>query len=291
MNNEQNPKNQNPNFQQPNHLTTQPPNNLVERYYDFSTSNEWSRLDRHRTEFALTLRALKDFLPHAPANILDCGGGPGRYAIELTKQGYAVTLFDLSAINLSFARTQAYSAGVAVSAYEHGTATDLSRFADESFEIVLLLGPLYHLFALEERLKCLQEAHRVLKKGGVLFASFVTQYAALRYFAKEVPEWILQYPKEIEAFWKTGVFPPVRNDGTEFLAYFCPPAEVKPLIESANFKVQTVLACEGVVSMIDEKLNALEGELWEAWVDLNYRLAPDPSLHGACEHLLCVAHK
>jgi 2-polyprenyl-3-methyl-5-hydroxy-6-metoxy-1,4-benzoquinol methylase len=277
--------------QPPNHLTTQPSNTLIERYYDFSTSNEWSRLDRHRTEFAITLRALKDFLPAAPANILDCGGGPGRYAIELTKQGYAVTLFDLSSINLSFARTQAYGAGVAVSAYEHGTATDLSRFANESFDVVLLLGPLYHLLTPEDRLQSLREAHRVLKKGGVLFASFITQYAALRYFAREVPEWVLQYPKEIEAFWKTGVFPPIRNDGTEFLAYFAPPAEVKPLIESANFKAQTVLACEGIVSMIDEKINVLEGELWNVWVDLNYRLAPDPSLHGACEHLLVVAYK
>ena len=219
---------------------------------------------------------------------MDCGGGPGRYAIELTKQGYAVTLFDLSAINLSFARTQAYSAGVAVSAYEHGTATDLSRFADESFEVVLLLGPLYHLLTHEERLQALREAHRVLKKGGVLFASFVTQYAALRYFAKEVPEWILQYPKEIEAFWKTGVFPPLRNDGPEFLAYFAPPAEVKPLIESADFNVQTVLACEGIVSMIDEKINALEGELWEAWVDLNIA---SPPIRVCMEHvsICCVS--
>jgi 2-polyprenyl-3-methyl-5-hydroxy-6-metoxy-1,4-benzoquinol methylase len=265
--------------------------NLIERYYDFSTSNEWSRLDRHRTEFAITLRALKDYLPAAPASILDCGGGPGRYAIELTKQGYAVTLFDLSAINLSFARTQAYSSGVTVSAYEHGTATDLSRFASESFDVVLLLGPLYHLLTPEERMKCLQEAHRVLKKGGVLFASFVTQYAALRFFAKDAPEWILQHPLEMEAFWQTGVFPPIRKDGTEFLAYFAPPASVKPLIESAGFNVKTVLACEGTVSMIDEKINALEGDLWNAWVDLNYRLAPDPSLHGACEHLLCVARK
>lgn len=262
---------------------------LIERYYDLSTSNEWNRLERHRTEFAITLRALKDFLPTAPAKILDCGGGPGRYAIELTQQGYTVTLLDLSAINLSFARTQAYTAGVTIAAYEHGTAIDLSRFSDETFDVVLLMGPLYHLLTHKERLQALREAHRVLKKGGVLFAAFVTQYAALRFFAKDAPEWILQHPKEMQAFWQTGVFPHTRQDGTEFLAYFCPSAEVKPLIESANFKVQTVLACEGTVSMIDEKINVLEGELWQAWVDLNYRLAPDPSLHGACEHLLCVA--
>ena len=47
---------------------------------------------RHRTEFAVTKRALADYLPPPPARILDCGGGPGYYAIALTQQGYEVTL-------------------------------------------------------------------------------------------------------------------------------------------------------------------------------------------------------
>jgi len=54
-------------------------------------------MGRHRTEFAVTMRALADHLPPPPARVLDCGGGPGRYAIELARQGYEVTLFDLSA--------------------------------------------------------------------------------------------------------------------------------------------------------------------------------------------------
>lgn len=262
---------------------------LIANYYNNSALNEWARLDRHRTEFAITLRAIKDYAPPVPAKILDCGGGPGRYAIELTKQGYEVALFDLSPINLSVARTQAHAASVALSAYEQGTATDLSRFSEASFDAVLLMGPLYHLLTPEDRVQALHEAKRVLKPKGVLFASFVTQYAALRFFAKDSPDWILQHPHEMEVFWQTGVFPTIRNDGTEFMAYFAPPASVQPLVESVGFNVQTILACEGTVSMIDEKINTLEGELWQAWVDLNYRVAADPSLHGACEHLLCVA--
>ena len=53
-------------------------------------------MERHRTEFAVTLRALDEHLPPPPAHILDCGGGPGRYAIALAQRGYTVTLFDLS---------------------------------------------------------------------------------------------------------------------------------------------------------------------------------------------------
>ena len=63
----------------------------VERYYDENPTKEWDRLEvRHdRVEYEVTLRALAEFLPHAPARILDIGGGPGRYAIALTQRGYS----------------------------------------------------------------------------------------------------------------------------------------------------------------------------------------------------------
>ena len=72
----------------------------IRDYYDSQCELEWKRLENHRTEFALTIRALDRYLPSPPARLLDCGGGPGRYAIELAKRGYKVTLFDLSAAQL-----------------------------------------------------------------------------------------------------------------------------------------------------------------------------------------------
>ena len=120
----------------------------VQRHYDRDPQREWERMDRHPTEFAVTLRALEQYLPPTPARVLDCGGGPGRYAIQLARWGYDVTLFDLSPASLRLAQTKAAEAGASLTAYEQGTATDLSRFPDESFDAVLLMGPLYHLLAL-----------------------------------------------------------------------------------------------------------------------------------------------
>ncbi|HEX6386847.1 MAG TPA: methyltransferase domain-containing protein [Anaerolineae bacterium] len=87
----------------------------VERHYYQQAQREWERLERHRTEFAVTLRALADCLPPPPATILDVGGGPGRYAIALTQRGYTVTLLDLSRNNLALARVKAQEAGVGFS--------------------------------------------------------------------------------------------------------------------------------------------------------------------------------
>ena len=126
-------------------MPTEPPDSvgeLIERYYDEQVQREWERMERHRTEFAVTMRALVEYLPPAPARVLDCGGGPGRYAIELARRGYEVTLFDLSAGNLRMAQGKAEEAGVALAGCEQGTATDLSRFPDDAFDAVLLMGPL-----------------------------------------------------------------------------------------------------------------------------------------------------
>lgn len=68
----------------------------VQALYDSDPEREWVRMEHHRIEFAVTSRTLREHLPPPPARILDCGGGPGRYALMLAQQGYEVTLFDLS---------------------------------------------------------------------------------------------------------------------------------------------------------------------------------------------------
>jgi len=264
---------------------------LVEQYYDAQLQREWERLERHRTEFAVTMRALQAHLPPPPAQVLDCGGGPGRYAVELARRGYQVTLFDLSTAALRLARENAAQAGVALAGYEHGSATDLSRFPDDSFDAVLLMGPLYHLLEEGERLQVLTEARRVLKPGGPCFAAFISRYAVPRWAAAREPSWPLEYPALLERILATGVLPPGAEDGSSFVAHFAHPAQVGPLCQRAGLEVVTVLGIEGLVSMIEDGVNALSGAAWDTWVELNCRVAADPSIHGCVEHLLVVAVK
>jgi len=262
----------------------------VRRFYDEKVLYEWQRLDRHRTEFALTLRVFRDYLPKPQAKILDVGGGPGRYSIALAQQGYSVTLFDLSKQCLEFAKSKAAEVGVSLEGYVHGNATDLNIFPAESYDIVLLMGPLYHLLLKGEREKALQEASRVLKTSGLIFASFITRYAVIRWAAKDEPSWILKNRKRTERLLASGIIRARKGDGFTD-AYFIHPSDVKPFMEKAGFETLDLIATEGVISMIEEKVNELTGELWEAWVELNYKLGKDPTVHGAAEHLLYVGKK
>jgi S-adenosylmethionine-dependent methyltransferase len=263
----------------------------VQASYDGDPEREWQRLERHRTEFAVTLRALGDHLPAPPARVLDVGGGPGRYAIHLAQQGYEVTLFDLSAACLQMARERAAAAGATLAEVTQGTATDLSHYPDEAFDAVLFMGPLYHLLEADRRRQAMAEAVRVLRSGGMLFAAFITRYAGLRWAAVNDPLWPLENRQMLERVMEDGVQPPRGAPGSGFVAWFAHPNEVEPLLSGAGLRLVTILGVEGVVSMIEEGVNALRGEAWELWVDLNYRLAADPSIHGCVEHLLAVAAK
>jgi ubiquinone/menaquinone biosynthesis C-methylase UbiE len=263
---------------------------IIENYYDDSTEREWSRLEQHRTEFAVTLRALADHLLAPPATVLDVGGGPGRYSIALAQQGYTVTLLDLSSRALEYARGKAAEAGVELAGYVHGDALDLPAIPDETYDAVLLMGPLYHLLEESERRRAILEARRVLKPGGPLFAAFITRYGPLRFAAKTQPDLLLTGDLPGQVLLETGQHRP-KPGGRFTQAYFAHPGEIQPLMESCGFRTVGMVGCEGLVSQIEEQVNDLSGELWDAWVDVNYHAGKDPYLYGAAEHLLYIGTK
>ena len=260
----------------------------VETYYDQNAREEWDRLERHQIEFQVTLRALTEFLPPTPARLIDIGGGPGRYAITLAQRGYRVTLVDLSAGNLELARQKAAEAGVELDGYLHANALDLSSFAAGSFDAALLLGPLYHLHKLEERQAALQQAYRLLKPGGPVFASLITRFAGFRDAAVHGYSFVLDDPAYSENLLATGI----HDNGKGFAdAYFCHPEEVIPLGESAGFTTLRLMGCEGILAGHEEYVNSLTGPDHDFWLDINYRMAQEACLLGASDHLLYIGRK
>jgi S-adenosylmethionine-dependent methyltransferase len=260
----------------------------AEPFYDEFAPKEWERLERHRTEFAVSLRAINEFLPKPPCSVLDVGGGPGRYAIELARQGYSVTLLDISGENLRLARQKANEAQVSLAGIIHANAMDLGELDSASYDAALLMGPMYHLLSHRERVQAVQEAMRVLKPGGKLFAAFITRFAPFRYVANGEPAWLAENPEYALQLLETGI----HNRPTQFAkAYYVHPDEVVPLMESCGLGTLRLVGCEGVVAGHEDKVNELTGEAWEAWVDLNYKLGQESTLYGASDHLLYVGEK
>jgi S-adenosylmethionine-dependent methyltransferase len=263
----------------------------IRRFYDEHAEYEWNRLARHPMEYAVTMRALADHLPPAPASVLDVGGGPGRYAIALTQLGYRVTLADISAVELDLAREQARAAGVELASIVQIQGRDLAGFPDSAFDAVLMMGPLYHLQEASAREGMVREGRRVLRPGGVLAATFIMRYALLRGLVKYSPEIILEYR---DVVWKAlsdgqAIGPGPRRAFTD--SYFAYPDEVRPLMEGAGLETLAMVGVEGITSHIDERVSQLEGEAFDAWVDLNYHVGRHPWLYSASEHLLWAGRR
>lgn len=113
--------------------------------------------------------------------ILDIGAGTGRYSVALAEEGYDVTAIELVRSNLGILKKK----GSGVRAYQ-GNALKLKRFAENTFDLTLLFGPMYHLHSFEEKCQALSEAKRVTKEGGVILVAYcMNDYAVLQYAFRE----------------------------------------------------------------------------------------------------------
>ena len=153
----------------------------IKNYYKhFDEKNRLRNDNSGKLEFLMTMGILEKNLPVVSTNngaevsILDLGGGAGVYSFPLAKKGYKVTLADLSETLLAQAKKLKEEDKVHnLISCDQVNATDLSCYKDNSFDVVLLFGPLYHLTEKDEREKCVGEIRRVLKTGGKIFASFI----------------------------------------------------------------------------------------------------------------------
>ncbi len=127
-------------------------------------------LSRHgNVEFATTAWYIERYLRFG-MKILEIGAGPGRYAHYFAREGCEVEAVELVESNIE--KFNAATRPDEKIAVRQGNATDLSFYEADSFDVTLLLGPMYHLFTTEDKEKALSEALRVTKSGGVLFAAY-----------------------------------------------------------------------------------------------------------------------
>jgi len=131
-----------------------------------------------RLEFARMQEILRRYMPPAPAQVADVGGGPGTYACWLAQSGYSVHLIDPVPLHVAQAKqaSERQPQHPLVSCLV-GDARHLP-FADGSVETVLLHGPLYHLTIRHDRLLALREVRRILQPDGLVFAIAITSYAS-----------------------------------------------------------------------------------------------------------------
>lgn len=161
---------------------------IVREFYNKNASFELNRLDLPlcRVEFASTLKLIEKYFPKT-GKICDIGGGPGRYALELTRRGYRVMLSDLSEQEVLLAQKEFARQNLAADGFLAADACDLSKLASDEYDAGLLLGPMYHLVEPESRQKSLQEFRRILKPNGIGIIGYLNSWGLMRTGINDFP--------------------------------------------------------------------------------------------------------
>lgn len=260
----------------------------IRDYYDTQVEHEWARIDG-RPEFILSCRFLSHYIKTGE-RVLDIGGGPGRYALWLSEKGCDVTLLDLSPANVRFAQEKAKEQGLALCAVE-GDARTADQAVQGLFDHVLLMGPLYHLQSEEDRVQAVESSLRLLKPGGLLFASFINLYSGLIYAMKHEPECVIDQSPPSLAYLEA-VQGNQSYAGLLFThAFFIKPSDIQPFMARFPMEKLHLFAQEGVIAPGEPNIMAQPRTVVDAWLNLSEALAEREELHTMAEHLMYIGRK
>lgn len=264
--------------------------NNLEKYYN--KFNEEKRLNsRHgQVEFRVTMKYIhaaleklmqeNSFRDKNELKILDIGAGTGRYSVPLCEEGYSVTAVELVKYNLGILKKK-NSAVVAM----QGNALNLKKLQDESFDLTLLFGPMYHLLTTEEKVKALSEAKRVTKKGGyILVAYIMNEYAFVAYAIQEN-----KLRECLEDNLLSEDFHTI--PGEDSLYDFVRLEDIDLFNEKAGLEREKIISPDGPVNYIRPFVNKLSEEDFEQVVRYQMATCERMDIIGAGAHTVDILRK
>lgn len=256
---------------------------VIEYYNRYDEDGRLERDNYHRTEFVVTLKLLKPYLTPG-AKILDAGAGTGKYSLFLAERGYEVTALDLTPRHVETIRRRAAELGLEdkLSAV-CGNAESLYGFEDGAFDMVLCMGPLYHLDSPAARETCIAECLRVLKPGGTLAAAYVNKAGVYLYKLLRSPETLTEQPPG------TVLGPEGRLDDGCFVSMG--PEEMEALMGKFPLAKREHAATDGLSAVMQQTVNRLDEEQFAGWLEYMEVTCRNPYHLGSSLHSLYIGEK
>lgn len=264
-------------------------NDGVLRYYE--NSNEDERIFRHPIEFIRTKEIIARYVPEKQIRILDVCSASGYYAYWLDEKGHEVHLMDLSPNHIVTAKNNRQKYKALLAAVKTGDARSL-EYENESFDMVLLMGALYHLQEKSDRILCLKEANRVLKPGGIGVFAYISRYAAILdgfrkdYVndpaKKELMDIDFLNGKHDPELDKLGHFPNKYLHSTQ---------EIRDELLSTNYCDIASYGIEGFSEFIDQRTYLADDAKLETLLHYLRLIEQDKEIMGISDHKLAVCKK
>lgn len=265
--------------------------NKLETYYN--KFNEEKRLDsRHgQVEFRVTMKYIHEALENlkrelgtdsnADLHILDVGAGTGRYSVPLSEEGFDVTAVELVKYNLGILKQKKSS----VKALQGNALNIHKKFLENTFDLTLVFGPMYHLLNKEDKIKALLNAKRVTKPNGyILVAYTMNEYSFVVH--------AIQENKMAECFNEGLIdenFHTLTNE--ESLYDYVRIEDIDSYNEAASLQREKIISPDGPVNYIRPFVNKLSEEDFERVVAYQMATAERMDLIGAGAHTVDILRK
>lgn len=262
--------------------------NVIEHYENYDEDIRLVKDKVHKIEYITTLNILKEYIK-GEMNIIDVGAGTGRYSFYYAEGGNNVTAVDIVPKHINIMKEKLEQRRDLNISIKLGNATDLSEFADESFDIVLCFGPLYHIKDTQERDKCIKECLRVLKKEGILAVAYINKLFITTMLVKQSTEKNLK-EELLSDIIDNGT---VKDTSDSFLinSYFFLPGEIEDYMKSFNTVKLEHVAADGIGMFLGEMINRFSDEEYEEWMKYHLKTCREPSILGCSNHGLYVCRK
>ena len=250
---------------------------VQEVYRRFDENSRLNKSQAARVEFLTTVRYIEKYLTPG-AKILDVGAGAGEYSLHFARKGFLVSALELADANI--AAFQAKMNDDDPIDLVQGNALDLSRYESDSFDVVLLFGPLYHLHEEADRLRCIEEAKRVCKPDGKIFFAFISNDMVILTMQQCQNDYLMNGDYNKETF---------RLDDFPFV--FHTVDHCRELLGKTGIQICHEVASDGASELLQDLVNGLDEASYQQYLRYHFYICEKPEFLGMSNHLLFVGSK
>lgn len=250
-------------------------------YGKFDEDKRLTSSRQGQLEYFITMNYVDKYIKSGD-KILEIGAGTGKYSIELAKNGYDVTAVELVESNLEVLKKNAEGL-MNISAFQ-GDALNLSRFDDNTFDVTLLFGPMYHLYEEKDRNKALDEAIRVTKPDGVILVAFLSAHAIMmsNYLSGNFKE---GFTANFDEDYKVKHFTEQAFTGFDI-------AEFEEMFEAKPVKYITTVAADSVLEIVERNPDfKMSDDDFKLFLDYQLHICEKREMLGLSCHLLYICRK
>lgn len=255
---------------------------VIEKYADGREVDRAERSGIFGMEFLYTKKAVDPYITK-DKRVIEIGCGGGYYLMNYAPVCKEYLGVDLSPVNIEIVKEEIAKSGYTNAAAQVGDATDLAEIPDQSYDVVLCLGPLYHLKR-EDRGKCIAECKRICKDDGVIIFAFINKAGVIAKFAPFAGWENVLTPHIGECVIEKGT-----DDVNTDIFFYATPEELIEDTEKEGLK--RIRMCGVDFLILDETLDEFTKEQREIWFKLADLIFESEYATALTNHALFICKK